>query len=230
MDEPGLRKREAGPATAPHRSPEDKAFIAAHGRLRRSIDHVAFDPFRRKHDGKLTWRDHAKSVAGIVLVPFRISLAMALMGAPYFLVVVFGPPMKDVDEPNEEIIDLPAWRRRICAFAMRFCGRGLLFCLGFWRVFATIVSMFDFCPASLFLLSDLSYVVCIYSSSVVPSSTASLRCMADITKTMCVRPVPLAIMLSREVFLRIVLVSNHSMLLPLNDSGCQGGTKCHANQ
>jgi hypothetical protein len=192
MDEPGLRKRAADPATAPHLSAEDKAFIAAHGRLRRPIDHVAFDPFRRKHDGKLSWRDHAKSVAGIVLVPLRISLAMALMAAPFFLVVVFGPPMKDVDEPNEEIIDLPAWRRRICAFAMRFCGRGLLFCLGFWRVIATIVSMFDFCPASLLLSSNLFYVVCIYSSSVVPSSAASRRCMADITKTTCVLPLLLS--------------------------------------
>jgi hypothetical protein len=137
MEDSGLRNR--APASAvtvstANLSPEDEAFIAQHGRLRRPVNHVAFDPFRRTHDGKLTWRDHGKAVLGLIFIPLRVALAVVLMGIPYVLVVLFGPPMRDIDSPNEEIVDLSAWRRKICDFAMRFCGRGLLLCMGFWRV------------------------------------------------------------------------------------------------
>jgi lysophosphatidylcholine acyltransferase / lyso-PAF acetyltransferase len=112
----------------------DEEFIARHGRLRRPVDHPAFNPFRRERDGPLTLLDYVKGVTGLVLIPLRLLLAAALMVIPYIFVVLAGPPRSGDETMHDPDPHLPAWRRRICTFASKFLGRGLLVVLGFWRV------------------------------------------------------------------------------------------------
>lgn len=113
-------------------SERDRQFIAEHGRLRRPVDHPAFDPFRRVHASPLILLDYIKGVLGLVLIPLRLMFACSLMAIPWIIVFFFGPPIRvDAQEP---IVSLSRWRRKLCTFASRILGRGLLIVLGFWRV------------------------------------------------------------------------------------------------
>lgn len=113
-------------------TPAQRELIAKHGRLPRPVDHVAFDAFRREHDGPLTALDYLKGAVGVVLIPLRLVVAAALMFFPWLLVAAVGPPAND--DAHEPIVFLPPWRRKVTTFASRFLGRGLLVVMGFWRV------------------------------------------------------------------------------------------------
>jgi lysophosphatidylcholine acyltransferase / lyso-PAF acetyltransferase len=114
------------------REARDREFIAAHGRLRRDVNHPIFDAFRRADDGPLTPLDYLKGALGFVLIPLRLSVAVALMVLPWLVIAVIGPPTNS--DAHDPIVFLPPWRRKLCTLASRFLGRGLLFIMGFWRI------------------------------------------------------------------------------------------------
>lgn len=115
-------------------SDADAAFIAAHGRLRRPIDHPAFDPFRRKVLKVPFWVSWTQRLLCFLLIPFRLVIALATVLIAYAIVKIFGPRLTSHDITHFTATLLPPWRRRLCEFAEKLLGRGVLLSLGFWRV------------------------------------------------------------------------------------------------
>lgn len=112
----------------------ERLFIEEHGRLRRPESHPAFDPFRRAGSAPLNLLDFVKGILGLVIIPLRLALSVAVMAIPYFMVVLFGPKVNMAIIRSYEVEMLPPWRRRICTVASQFLGRCLLIILGFWVV------------------------------------------------------------------------------------------------
>lgn len=111
----------------------DAVFIAQHGRLRRRIDAPIFDAFRRETENvPLTALDYFKGVLAFVLIPLRMGLSVCFMVVPWLVIAAIGPPTND--DAQAPIVFLPPWRRKLCTYASRFLGRGLLIVMGFWNL------------------------------------------------------------------------------------------------
>lgn len=110
------------------------AFIAEHGRWYRPVEHVAFDPFRRKVIKTPLYITILMRLASCVLIPLRLSVALYVTFITYILVKVFGPPVTPASLVEFETTFIPLWRRKIVVFATKLLGRALLLGLGFWTV------------------------------------------------------------------------------------------------
>lgn len=115
-------------------SDADKTFIESHGRLFRSVDHSAFDPFRRRVVRIPQWLKILQQVFSVILIPFRLSVAILATIVCYIVVVIFGPPVTRNTVMSFTPAIIPSWRRAIVKFATKLEARTLLFSLGFWTI------------------------------------------------------------------------------------------------
>lgn len=121
------------PSSPPAEDP-DKAFTLEHGRLRRSIEHHAFDPYRRPVLKVPLLVSITQPLVSLILVPVRFLLAILCIVLAYFFVLLFGPPVSAQSIATFSTSLLPSWRRRICTLATQLLARVLLFALGFWYI------------------------------------------------------------------------------------------------
>lgn len=112
----------------------DEAYISEHGRLPRPLTHPSFDPFRRRQLSAPVFIRLATRALSLILIPFRLLVALISITISYAIVRVFGPRITEAQVRNFEVSFLPAWRRRIVVFATHILARGLLLALGFWSI------------------------------------------------------------------------------------------------
>lgn len=158
-------------------SDPDKAFIQEHGRLYRPVEHYAFDPFRRPVLKVPVWVSVAQRLLSLILIPFRLSVAVLVTFFSYILVVIFGPPIDKGILANFSAVLLPPWRRAICKFATKLLARALLLSLGFWTVEGRDAAGYDQAAA------EKATIVSNHSSLADPCLLAYLHAPAFVAKS-----------------------------------------------
>lgn len=113
---------------------EQSLFIAAHGRLKRPVEHSIFDPYRRPVVKVPVLVSLLQNFLAIFLIPLRLLVAAVATLISYTIVKIFGPSVSKHDLTHFTVTLLPPWRRDIVQFATKLLARSLLFSLGFWHV------------------------------------------------------------------------------------------------
>lgn len=115
-------------------SEADAAFIAEHGRLRRPIDHSAFDAFRRRTIKVPFLSRLFRTIIACLLLPIRFLILFTVVPFCWLLTFIFGPTIVEEDLFTFKLTIVPPWRLRILQLIIKATARAILFTLGFWRV------------------------------------------------------------------------------------------------